>query len=252
MQFDFIRNIEKASPVREPQIIAVERAFNIRFPEVLREYYMKANGCYTRNFSLDLEAFIYEVNCVLPIAGPPLTVEKLKRRIMDNPDIPASFFPIAVDYGSGIYFWDSLTGEVWYVRDTDGTRPNRLFSSVDEMFMAMNEAVTKGEYRRNETMSKIDYAPLGSVVVLNGGTQRLIIVGRGLNVESEGETYYFDYGAAMYPQGLIGDQLAYFNHDAIARVFFEGYRDDENEIVNQRLNDYVAEHPDLKRRSFEE
>ena len=252
MRYDFIRDIEDASPVRDADIYAVERSFNVRFPEVLREYYQTVNGCYTQDFGLELEDRWYEVSYVLPIAGPSLTVDKLKRRIMDNPDIPASFFPIAVDYGSGIYFWDSLTGEVWYVRGIDGTRPNWLFSSVDEMFMAMNEAVTKGEYRRNETMSKIDYAPLGSVVVLNGGTQRLIIVGRGLNVESEGETYYFDYGAAMYPQGLIGDQLAYFNHDAIARVFFEGYRDDENEIVNQRLNDYVAEHPDLKRRSFEE
>lgn len=96
-------------------------------------------------------------------------------------------------------------------------------------------------------MSRIDYLPLGSVVLLEGGTQRLIIVGRGLNVQSAGKTLYFDYGAALYPQGLVNDQLAYFNHDAVSRVFFEGYRDDDNDIVNDRLNDYVAQHPDLNR-----
>lgn len=100
-------------------------------------------------------------------------------------------------------------------------------------------------------MSRIDYLPLGSVVLLQGGTQRLIIVGRGLNVQNNGETYFYDYGGALYPQGMVNDQMAYFNQDAISRVFFEGYRDDDNDIVNDRLNDYVAQHPDLKRRVVE-
>ena len=100
-------------------------------------------------------------------------------------------------------------------------------------------------------MSKMNYAPLGSVVVLKGGTQRMIIIARGLNVQDNGETYYFDYGGALYPQGLTGDQMAYFNHDAIGRIFFEGYRDDDNDIMNEKLNEYVEGHPDLKRRVFE-
>ena len=100
-------------------------------------------------------------------------------------------------------------------------------------------------------MSKIDFKPLGSVVLLKGGLQRMMIVARGLNVENEGETYFFDYGAVPYPDGLTGDQMAYFDHSAIARVFFEGYRDDDNEIMVDRLNQYINDNPGLKRKIFE-
>ena len=99
-------------------------------------------------------------------------------------------------------------------------------------------------------MARIDYLPLGSVVLLEGARQRTIIVARGLNVKHEGEDYFFDYGGVPYPDGVTGDRMAYFNHDAVARVFFEGYRDDENDIMADRLNAYVAETPDLKRITF--
>ena len=99
-------------------------------------------------------------------------------------------------------------------------------------------------------MANIDFLPLGSVVVLKEGAQRVIIIARGLNVASDGDTFFFDYGGVPYPNGLTGDRMAYFNHDAIDRVFFEGYRDDENDIMTQRLNDYIKDTPDLKRKSF--
>lgn len=99
-------------------------------------------------------------------------------------------------------------------------------------------------------MEKVDFLPLGSVVVLKGGAQRVIIVGRGLNVANEGETYFFDYGGVPYPTGIVGDRMAYFNQDAISRVFFRGYADDQDEIVVRRLNDYIEQNPDLKRKRF--
>jgi len=97
-------------------------------------------------------------------------------------------------------------------------------------------------------MKKTEFLPLGSVVVLEGGTQRVIIVGRGLNVRAEDEVYFFDYSGVPYPNGLIGDRVAYFNHDSIEKVFFTGYSDDEDEIIVARLNEYIAGNPGLKRR----
>lgn len=97
-------------------------------------------------------------------------------------------------------------------------------------------------------MKKIEFLPLGSVVVLEGGTQRLIIVGRGLNVRAEDDVYFFDYAGVPYPNGMVGDRMAYFDHETIEKVFFTGYSDDEDEIIVARLNEYIAENPNLKRR----
>ena len=83
-------------------------------------------------------------------------------------------------------------------------------------------------------MNDIKWIPLGSVVVWNNSTQKILVIGRGLNVRSDDENeYYFDYCGVVYPEGLIGDRVLYFNHDAVDRILFEGYDDDvANEVVH--------------------
>ncbi|MBO4926622.1 MAG: DUF4176 domain-containing protein [Clostridia bacterium] len=101
-------------------------------------------------------------------------------------------------------------------------------------------------------MRQSDFLPLGSIVLLEGGVQKMMIVGRGLNVKRGDGIYFFDYSAVMFPDGLTGDQVAYFNHDGIAKVIAYGYMDEDSDIVDKNLEDYVDEHPDLKRITPEE
>ncbi len=96
-------------------------------------------------------------------------------------------------------------------------------------------------------MARINYLPLGSVVLLNDGSQKLIIIGRALNVTRGGVQFYFDYGGVLYPQGLINSEMAYFNHDDISRVYFTGYNDEGSRDLTEVINDYVEKHPDLHR-----
>ncbi len=51
---------------------------------------------------------------------------------------------------------------------------------------------------------------------------------------------YFDYGACMYPEGLLGDQVIYFNHDAIQKVVFEGLADEDNELLLATLSENLG------------
>lgn len=96
-------------------------------------------------------------------------------------------------------------------------------------------------------MEQMKYLPLGSIVVLHGGVQKLMIVGRGLNVKKDDETYFFDYGAVMFPQGLVGDELVYFDHIGIAKVVSYGYMDEDSAIIDAQLVKYVQDHPNIKR-----
>ena len=97
-------------------------------------------------------------------------------------------------------------------------------------------------------MEKMFYYPLGSVLTLRDGTQKLIIIGRGLNVKDGEETNYYDYGAVPYPLGITEDRIVYFNHSAVDMVLFSGYNDDDNQIMNTIINQYVEEHPELRRK----
>ncbi len=75
-------------------------------------------------------------------------------------------------------------------------------------------------------MSVEKYLPIGTVVLLKGGQQRIMIYGRK-QVDS-GTKKEWDYAACLYPEGNISGNHAYlFNHDQIEKVFFIGFQDAE-------------------------
>jgi hypothetical protein len=80
------------------------------------------------------------------------------------------------------------------------------------------------------------FLPLGSVVILNGSVKKLLIVSRGSVVED----VFYDYGAFLYPEGMIDANVAYFDHTDILKVVHEGYADDDNELALEILNDAYA------------
>ena len=53
-----------------------------------------------------------------------------------------------------------------------------------------------GENIKKET---VDYLPLGSVVILKGGVQKVVVIARGLLSVATGKEGYFDYGGCLYP-----------------------------------------------------
>lgn len=94
-------------------------------------------------------------------------------------------------------------------------------------------------------MKGIEYHPLGSIVQLNGGIQKLIIISRGITVKNDGRLFFFDYGGVPYPEGVIGDQMVYFNHNSIARILFSGFKDEDDKIVVDNINKYLEMNPDV-------
>ena len=93
--------------------------------------------------------------------------------------------------------------------------------------------------------------PLGSVVLLKGASKKLLIVGRALNVKNGEKTFFFDYGAVAYPEGLVGDEMAYFNQQDIHSVVFEGYSGEEDESYVVAIRDYLTNNPDIVKGSVE-
>ena len=82
-----------------------------------------------------------------------------------------------------------------------------------------------------------NFLPLGSIIVLKQTTQKLIIIARGMLVEEN----YYDYGAFLYPQGLIEDSLVYFNEDQISKIMFHGFTDDDDGVKQATAVEAVEE-----------
>lgn len=101
-------------------------------------------------------------------------------------------------------------------------------------------------------MEKIDFLPLGSLVVAKGGAQRkIVIIARGLALKVDGKMKFFDYGGCFYPDGLFGTRILYFNREDIEEVLHEGYTDSDDQIQIDEINKWLREH-DMERGSVSE
>lgn len=89
-------------------------------------------------------------------------------------------------------------------------------------------------------MSDLSILPLGSIVILKGNTKKMMIISRIIAAPIKGEMYRFDYGACLYPEGMMGDSLIYFNQDDILKVVQEGYVDDDNDIMLENIHQILS------------
>lgn len=82
---------------------------------------------------------------------------------------------------------------------------------------------------------KEKFLPLGSVVMLKGGSKRVMIAGY-LAIDNQNKDVVYDYSGCMYPEGFLGsDQTLLFNHDQIDKIYFDGFQDEEQELFLKNL-----------------
>ena len=79
-------------------------------------------------------------------------------------------------------------------------------------------------------MSK-ELLPLGTVVYLKEGTEKIMIVGRGIVFidQDTNDEVYTNYMGCLYPSGINPENTIFFNKENIDRVIFEGLVDEDEE-----------------------
>lgn len=74
-----------------------------------------------------------------------------------------------------------------------------------------------------------DLLPIGSVVLLKGGTKKLMITGIKPVSEDKPDMVY-DYIGVVYPEGFLSNEYNFlFNHKDINDIIFIGYNNLERE-----------------------
>jgi len=81
---------------------------------------------------------------------------------------------------------------------------------------------------------------LGSVVRLQNGERKLMVISRTPLREIEGIVGYFDYAACVYPIGFVNQLTYFFNAEDIAEVCFDGYVDEEEEKFRTIYEEEIA------------
>ncbi len=82
--------------------------------------------------------------------------------------------------------------------------------------------------------------PIGSVVLLEGGKKKLMIYGR--KQLQKGTATVWDYIGCIYPEGNINEDFTFlFNHKNIKEVYFDGYRNEEEDNFQKILREAIEE-----------
>lgn len=87
---------------------------------------------------------------------------------------------------------------------------------------------------------KEKFLPIGSIVLLEGDTKKLMITGF-CTVSEDDESKIYDYSGCSYPEGyLSSEQIYLFNHNQIKQLLFLGYQSEEETKFKNILNDIVS------------
>lgn len=82
---------------------------------------------------------------------------------------------------------------------------------------------------------KKDILPLGSVVLLNGGTKKVMIIGYCMKTPEKPNKMY-DYCGCVFPEGVLrSDVTCVFNHEQIKEVCFSGFKNEESNKFIDRV-----------------
>ncbi|GAK30803.1 hypothetical protein WOSG25_050750 [Weissella oryzae SG25] len=94
--------------------------------------------------------------------------------------------------------------------------------------------------------------PNGAIVKLKGVENNFLIIARLPLVEQNGETVYFDYQAAVLPQGISTEKGIFFNSDDINYVIFHGLAGNDTVEYNQGVQDWLKNNTEFKRGIIDE
>ena len=83
------------------------------------------------------------------------------------------------------------------------------------------------------------YLPIGTVVMLKGGSKRVMIVGFCCS-DNKDATKIYDYSGCLYPEGTISsDKMLLFNHNQIDKIYNLGLVDEEEKQFKEKLKEFL-------------
>lgn len=88
------------------------------------------------------------------------------------------------------------------------------------------------------------FLPIGSVLLLKGGTKKVMITGF-CSIAVENQDKIYDYCGCIYPEGYLNsNEICLFDHDQISEICFLGYENEEEEEFKQSLHEVRKEFED--------
>src|SRR5699024_7353783 len=97
-------------------------------------------------------------------------------------------------------------------------------------------------------VASMELLPLGAVVKLKNGEQKVMITVRLPLFNNKGTIGYFHYGSCLFPNGQVDQKTYFFNNSDIEKIFFKGYIDELEEDFQKKYQKEIKniQYPQLE------
>ena len=157
--FKFIESENDKANVTDEYVDSIERSLDIKFPDILRKYYLNHNGAQIKECTFELYDTEFSVHSICDLNYGTMPVEKILEYNSKNEDIPNECYPIAED-DINYYYWNTKDGKVYYYME-DEEEPILISDSIEEFFEILNSCCNGiVKIQRNEKYEQNPYLNL--------------------------------------------------------------------------------------------
>ena len=108
--------VKRKNELSSSLIEEIEEKYQIKFPTMLRSYYLSYGDCLIHPCEFQVDGVVREVNAMIPLSFEAhLHFCKIVDRERAEEWIPKTFYPFAYDSGGNYYYWDATNGKIYLI-----------------------------------------------------------------------------------------------------------------------------------------
>lgn len=130
-----INNEEAVCTVME----RLEAKYDISFPPVLREFYRQHDGQKIALCKFQVNGYWCEVSSIVSICAGRMTFERITDNDREDGFISSLLFPLAMDRGGNLYYWQKDTEKIFLLFSDDIENPFLVTSSIQAFFDLLDQ-----------------------------------------------------------------------------------------------------------------
>lgn len=118
----------------------LEAKYSIAFPLVLREFYRRHDGQKIAICKFRVNGYGCEVSDLVSLCVGRMTFERIVDNDREDGFISSELFPLAMDRGGNLYYWQMGTEKVFLLLSDDIENPFLVTDSIQAFFDLLEQA----------------------------------------------------------------------------------------------------------------
>lgn len=138
--YTFIKENRNGYLVNKEDIKEIEEFWNIKFPMILKDFYINYNGAKINLCKFSMDGFEYEISEMLPLKYGQCNFEDVIKNDREDGIIPNNMLPIANNRGGDYYYWDEVSKKIFLYCCDDIENPVYICDNIEELFKLMTNS----------------------------------------------------------------------------------------------------------------